>query len=78
MIFHAQRTPASEEFLAAIEAREEVSFVFPLVEGNIARCFSVPLYADGQYLGILYTLYSTLENVACQLSIRCGIPAHYI
>ncbi|MCK4735989.1 MAG: hypothetical protein KAT65_26275, partial [Methanophagales archaeon] len=48
---HAQRTPASEKFLAVIEAREEVSFVFPLMEGNIARCFSVPLYADGQYLG---------------------------
>jgi len=67
--FHAQRTPASEKFLAVIEAREEVSFVFPLVEGSIARCFSVPLYADGQYRGILYTLYSALENVACQLSI---------
>ena len=76
--FHAQRTPASEEFLAVIEAQEETSFVFPLTEGNKARCFSVPLYADEQYLGILYTLYSALENVACQLSIRCGIPAHYI
>jgi len=32
------------------------NFVFPLVEGNITRCFSVPLYADEQYLGILYTL----------------------
>ena len=54
------------------------NFVFPLIEGDITRCFSVPLYAEEQYLGILYTLYSALENVACQLSIRCGIPAHYI
>ena len=54
--FHAQRTPASEEFLAVIEVREEVSFVFPLIEGNITRCFSVPMYADEQYRGILYTL----------------------
>jgi hypothetical protein len=53
---HAQRTPASEKFLAVIEDQEEISFLFPLTEGNIARCFSVPLYADGQYLGILYTL----------------------
>jgi len=67
--FHAQRTVASEENLAVIEAKEEVSFVFPLIDGNKARCFSVPLYADEQYRGILYTLYSALENVACQLSI---------
>ena len=67
--FHAQRTHASEKFLAVIEAREEVSFVFLLVEGSIARCFSVPLYAEEQYRGILYTLYAALENVACKLSI---------
>ena len=54
--FYAQRTPASEENLAVMEVREETSFVFPLIERNITRCFSVPLYADEQYRGILYTL----------------------
>lgn len=50
------RTPASEKLVAAIEAREETSFEVLLVEGNIGRFFIVPLYAEGEYLGVLYTI----------------------
>ena len=50
------RTPASEKLVAAIEAREEISFEVLLVEGNTGRFFIVPLYAEGEYLGVVYTI----------------------
>ncbi len=50
------RTPASEKLVAAIEAREETLFEVPLVEGNTGRFFIVPLYAEGEYLGVVYTI----------------------
>jgi hypothetical protein len=50
------RTPASEKLVAAIEAREETSFEILLVEGNTGRFFIVPLYAEGEYLGVVYTI----------------------
>jgi hypothetical protein len=50
------RTPASEKLVAAIEAREETSFEVLLIEGHTGRFFIVPLYAEGEYLGVVYTI----------------------
>ncbi|MGC9444047.1 MAG: hypothetical protein ACP5E9_03825 [Candidatus Methanospirareceae archaeon] len=50
------RTPASEQLVAAIEAREATSFEVPLIEGKTGRFVVVPLSAGDEYLGILYTI----------------------
>lgn len=54
--YRAGRTLGDQQFLEALEARREISFELPLIEGKMGRFFIVPIQVGDTYQGLLDTI----------------------
>jgi hypothetical protein len=48
--------PQAKQILLAVWEEEEASFNAPLADGNEGSFFMVPVYNEGEYLGMIYTV----------------------
>lgn len=50
------KTPPAKPLLQALSDKKETSFERPLMEGNTGIFHLVPVYKEGEYLGMIYTI----------------------
>jgi hypothetical protein len=50
------KTPSSGPMLQALSSKRETTFESPLMEGKTGTFFMVPVYEEGEYLGMIYTI----------------------